>query len=526
MPLAGQEAAEVEDAAEEAAAPAGTARFFLDDRPIASLGFVLRGDGPRFALAPLAQAFGVEMLVGPLGDSHTLLFDDERVIVGPDSPSFVTISPEGVLREELTRLSSSPMKTPSGLKVPLDFLAKAFGERLGYDLSWDLGAQRLDARRRMLRMLDAEIEVVHQFRVSTVEIRLSERPRWRFERSEGAVDVLFLGDRLQMVEALDVGGDPLIESVDVSEGRIRVALRENATATEPRLVGGTPARLVLDVYRSRRSASADEAAPELDARSERPGIRTIVLDPGHGGSETGAIGRSGTVEKDLALRVARMLASSLQRRMPVRVVLTRDEDVDVPHATRVAIANQNKADLFISLHLNSYFGSAPHGAETYFLSREASDRLAAAAAERENASLSDVERADMADLELILWDLAQSHHLAESQRFANLVQEELNQTLGLRDRGVRQAPFRVLMGADMPAVLVELGFLSNPEEEAKLKSPAYLAELVESLVRAVRRFKVQAEARPSTSSAPSPTAAAPPADPSPAAGGAGVEGRP
>ncbi len=138
-------------------------------------------------------------------------------------------------------------------------------------------------------------------------------------------------------------------------------------------------------------------------------------------------------------------------------------------------------------------GSRPRGAETYFLSREASDQLAAAVAAAENAAApgNDLEL----DLQMILWDLAQSYDLAKSQRFANLVQEELNLALGLRDRGVRQAPFTVLMGAKMPAVLVELGFLSNPEEEERLKSPVYRAELVDALVQAVSRFKRQIEDR-------------------------------
>ena len=116
------------------------------------------------------------------------------------------------------------------------------------------------------------------------------------------------------------------------------------------------------------------------------------------------------------------------------------------------------------------------------------------AAEAENASPGDGTGEDPEfGLQLILWDLAQSYHLAESQRFATLVQEELNLTLGLRDRGVKQAPFRVLMGAMMPAVLVELGFLSNPAEEARLQDASYLTELVDSLVRAVVRFKAQVE---------------------------------
>ena len=122
---------------------------------------------------------------------------------------------------------------------------------------------------------------------------------------------------------------------------------------------------------------------------------------------------------------------------------------------------------------------------------------AASAAAAENAPAPGAgegpEEDPLYDLQLILWDLAQSHHLAESQRLAGLIQEELNTTLSLRDRGVRQAPFRVLMGAAMPAVLVELGFLSNSQEEARLQDPAYRAELVEALVRAVTRYRAQGE---------------------------------
>src|SRR6185436_4291547 len=165
-----------------------------------------------------------------------------------------------------------------------------------------------------------------------------------------------------------------------------------------------------------------------------------------------------------------------------------------------AIANQNKADLFISLHLNSSLGSGAHGAETYFLNAEASDAAAARMAEAENAAGQALPEGttgvEAQDLELILWDLAQTHHLLESQRFAAMIQGELNQTLQLRDRGVKQAPFRVLNGAAMPAVLVELGFISNPDEEKKLQDAAYRAELTTSLARAIGRYKALVEHKP------------------------------
>jgi N-acetylmuramoyl-L-alanine amidase len=196
------------------------------------------------------------------------------------------------------------------------------------------------------------------------------------------------------------------------------------------------------------------------------------------------------------------------------------------------MANQNKADLFISIHLNSSLGSGAYGTETYFLSAEATDAPAARAAAAENLEAAPggtpADSQDMQDLQLILWDLAQSQHLAESQRFAKLVQGELNQALQLRDRGVKQAPFRVLRGAAMPAVLVELGFLSNPDEEKKLQDPEYRGQLIAALARAIQRYKALVENRPDPTlpvPAPGPGAPLTPV-PSPTPGGEGGPGAP
>jgi N-acetylmuramoyl-L-alanine amidase len=236
-----------------------------------------------------------------------------------------------------------------------------------------------------------------------------------------------------------------------------------------------------------------------------PPATVIVLDPGHGGDETGALGPSGAREKDLVLMIAHSLERRLEERLGVRVILTREEDQNLGLDARSAIANQHQAALFISLHLNAAWGGRAKatGAETYFLSLAASDARAAESAALENRS--DDGSVDISadpdvddDLRMILWDLAQTHHLGESQRFARIVQEELDTTLGLRDRGVKQAPFRVLMGAAMPAVLVELGFISNPEEEARLLDPEYRSRLVDALVRAVQRFQGGGPREPGT----------------------------
>ncbi|HET9301102.1 MAG TPA: N-acetylmuramoyl-L-alanine amidase [Candidatus Polarisedimenticolaceae bacterium] len=245
-----------------------------------------------------------------------------------------------------------------------------------------------------------------------------------------------------------------------------------------------PWRLVLDLQGRR---------PPGQAGTMRVAPATvIVLDPGHGGVETGAVGPGGVQEKEVVLDLARRLQAVLQREPGVAVVLTRDEDRQVARDERTAIANQNRAELFVSLHLNSSPAKGAAGAETYFLSAEATDDEARALAGMENVVQTAAGGGQT--LDLILWDLAQNQYLAESGRLAQAVQRELNELAGTKDRGVRQAPFTVLMGATMPAILVELGFVSNSAEEARLKDSAYRDRIVEALARAIQGFRQQVAA--------------------------------
>ncbi len=474
---------------EQRSYPSGVAKLVFEGRHISTVPFSATPRGPLLNLPAIAAVLGVEIVVGPLGDSHRLILKDKEVIVGPERAVTVIVAREEGRPEEIQTFNQAPIKTALGLEVPLEFIAKILGDEVGIDFAWDAETLELDLSRRQVRMLDVSVDVFHQHS-STVEIRFSAVPRYRIERSSGAVEIRLVGDRIEVPVDTSRARSELVERVAVAPDRVRVELAPGAGAAEPRLLEEGGARLVIEVFRqTARSGLGSEGGFEL-----KPGIRTIVIDPGHGGVESGAVGLNGSEEKNLSLAIARSLQRLLERRLRLRVVLTRDGDVEVPLETRTALANQNQADLFISLHFNSYLGVSAHGAETYFLSREASDRVAADVAARENQAGGGEADPESA-LQLILWDLAQSYHLAESQRFANLVQEELNLTLGLRNRGVKQAPFRVLTGATMPAVLVELGFISNPEEEAKLQSPIYQADLVDSLFRAIRRFKTQMEAR-------------------------------
>lgn len=485
--------------------PTGTATLEIGGQPAAAVPFLLPPMGPLFALEPVANALGVDLRIGPYGESHTLYFDGTKINVGPGMPTILRMPTDGGRGdEELVQLRQPPLKGPMGLVVSLDFLEMSFGEHRGIQFTWQPEELRLEVVRRQLEVLEASVDVVNQPLVSTVVIQLPKAPRYRVEDMPGAMEIVLLGDRLAPRPPQSTEDGALVTGVRTFPDRIRLELRDEAKATEPRLQEGSVVRLIIEVFRQQITTTDEPAAEDPFAgrpADSRGGIRTIVLDPGHGGEETGAIGKNGTMEKDLNLVIARALRQALERRLPVDVILTRDGDYDIPHDTRTAIANQNKADLFISLHFNSYFGRSAQGAETFFLSREASDQQAAEAAAFENrSSETDTPEGggpldEELDLEMILWDLAQSYHLAGSQRFANLVQEELNDALGLRNRGVKQAPFRVLIGADMPAVLVELGFLSNPKEEEKLQSPLYRSQLVDALVRATSRFKAQIEAR-------------------------------
>jgi N-acetylmuramoyl-L-alanine amidase len=226
-----------------------------------------------------------------------------------------------------------------------------------------------------------------------------------------------------------------------------------------------------------------------------PSIRTIVLDPGHGGDELGTRGSNGTIEKDLTLDVARRLKNLLEGRLGIRVVLTRDDDRLVPLDERASIANNNKADLFISLHANSSPNKDAKGAEVYYLSLDGLNDEARKMAETPQGRPLPTFGGGSRDIDLILWDMAQARHLAESSVFAGIIEEELRRRVEMSARAIQQAPFRVLVAANMPAVLVEMAFLSNPQQETQLATDEFKNGVVQSLYDAILRYRARIEAQ-------------------------------
>ena len=193
IPVPAQEAQEDEPAP----MPTGNAGLVMPGKPGFSVPFTITPDGPRFALAPLAAALGVELRIGPIGESHTLIFGDKKILVGPDRALMVTVSTDGKDQEEVLSLSGLPMRDAQGLKVPIDFLERSFGEHLNYQFAWDSERLRLEITRPEARELDGSIDLRHQYGFSIVEIQLSDRPRYRVEREPGALVIQLIGDRLR-----------------------------------------------------------------------------------------------------------------------------------------------------------------------------------------------------------------------------------------------------------------------------------------------------------------------------------------
>ncbi len=220
-------------------------------------------------------------------------------------------------------------------------------------------------------------------------------------------------------------------------------------------------------------------------------IKTVVIDPGHGGLEPGAKGRLGTLEKNIALAISLKLKSIIERKLALRVVLTREEDVDVSLENRAAKANNNKADLFLSIHANSSYRKEARGSETFFLGTEATDEEARRLAYLEN-NPTEFEKGIVGEnedeIKMILWDMAQAAYLKQSSLLAESIQNELNMLLGTVNRGIKQLPFKVLTGVACPAVLIEVAFISNPEEERMLKREDFQNKIAQAIYEGLESY--------------------------------------
>jgi N-acetylmuramoyl-L-alanine amidase len=391
-----------------------------------------------------------------------------------------------------------------------EFFQKVFGPMAGLPFVWDRAARTLSVRRSEIAEITVETSVVEIGETTKVVFRFSQTPSYAVETTAENVILHLPNARLVAPSPEKLLDSPRVARLLVRGGDITIVFRGKGLVPNVYALG-TPPRLVVDVAKGVAPSPYGGRAPAPAPGPPPPSkAKTVVLDPGHGGAEEGAKGPGGLLEKDATLALVKTVQEALARR-GYRVVTTRLSDATVGLDDRAATANAAKADVFLSIHFNASRAATAHGTEVYYLSLDASDRAAALLAESENAAPASTpdtaeKNAAMRDLDLILWDLAQNQHLSASARLAEIVQADFNRLLGITTRGVKQAPFRVLVGVNAPAVLVEVAFITNPEEETRISSDEFRRQAAETLAGSVDTFF-----RTADSVAPVPYAPKPPA---------------
>jgi N-acetylmuramoyl-L-alanine amidase len=308
-----------------------------------------------------------------------------------------------------------------------------------------------------------------------------------------------LGKQVQETLTINDGILRRVRTGQFQPDQIRVVLDVNSLDTYRIFTLENPDRVVIDVHAPEQSEEEKKSRKALAKAATEGGqsvsgslieqlgldIQTIMLDPGHGGKDPGAV-CSGIMEKDINLRLSKILGEILEEK-GYRVLYTRTTDMFIPLEERTAKANAKSTDLFISLHVNAHRSSKIHGLEVYYLNL-ASSKEAVRVAARENS----VSEKKISDLQLILSDLMLNSKIEESEKLAQRVMDSTldysKQFYKVNDHGVRRAPFYVLMGAQMPAILIELGYLTNPKERKKLQDYAYLKRMAWGVVQGIKTY--------------------------------------
>jgi N-acetylmuramoyl-L-alanine amidase len=450
-------------------------------------------------LDDLATLFQLAVREDALAGGVTVTYKGRTVVASTDQPM-------ASINGRVVTLPAPIARAGRRLLVPLDFIPRAIAPI--YDSPIEL--------RRASRLL-----IVGNVRVPRVAIRLEAAgpptrltldvvPPLVVSTASDAGRVLVRVD----ADALDIATTPagagLIDQIRTGDQTTTIAIALNARAGMPRISTITTnesARVLVEVPLAAQQDTAaptpapppapvpapTEAAPLLGARTAK--LQTMVVDAGHGGEDNGARGPKGTLEKQVTLEAARRLKTLVESRLGVRVVMTREDDRAVSLDERDAIANNSKADLFLSLHANASPAASVKGTEVYYLRLDRAGeeaRRTAAATELILPVIGGITR----PIDIIPWDLAQASHVDASSRFASMLEEELEKRLPAGPRPLQQAPMRVLSGANMPAALVEMVYLTNGEQEQRVKSDEFQGAVVEAIYGAVVRFKAYLEAAP------------------------------
>jgi len=469
--------------------PPGAALTILSKDGRRPLPLTIVSDQEFVALDDLAASFQLAVHEETLG-ALTVSYKGKTIVLTADQ-TLASVS------GRLISLPAAPARSGRRWLVPVEFISRALAPI--YDT-------RLELRKPSRLLLVGDVRVP---RVTTRYDPLGASGRLTIDATPRAsatvtqdglrLSVKFDADALDLPSPiLPALSDPsLVQSVRLADAttlafELGPRFGTFRAASQP---VDTTMRLVLDIAAAQGTEpAAPQPAPQPPQTSELPPafgtssspVRTITIDPGHGGEDEGVRGAVGTREKDLALSVARRLKAALEGRLGIRVILTRDDDRNVAIDERTAIANNNKADLFISLHANGSMRSSTAGALVICAAFDSAAQAAAIAGGGERVP---TFGGGLRDIELVRWDLAQTRHLDQSNTFAALVGQQLTGRIPLASRASESAPLRVLESANMPAVLIEMGYLTNPEQEKLLVSDAFQNGVVAGVYDAVLRFR-------------------------------------
>ena len=469
-------------------------------RPLATRVF---GGQEMFALDDLARLFNLAVREDAAAGGISITSGTQTVVLSQQQP-LASVS------GRMISLPAAAVRDGRAWYVPVDFVSRALvpihSTRLELRkpsrllLVGDIRMPRVAARVEPLGSITRVTLEVAPPTPHTVTQDGQQRLIVRFEADALDAPDIRAGATTDTLQNIRAGDTPQAITIDLGPrfasfraadqpgpaGSTRIVIDLVAQTEAPPPAGGQP-----PASGQAPAPAAPPAQPETPPLLDLPpagGLRTIVIDAGHGGDDTGAKGEKGTLEKNVTLSVARRLKASIETRLGVRVLLTRDGDQSVASDQRAALANNNKADLFISLHANASVRPGVAGIEVFYLTLEGYGAEAQRLATGRADSLP-VLGGGTRDIEITPWEMAQARHVDQSAAFARAVEAALRDRVTMSPRALQQAPLRVLVGVNMPAVLVEMGFLTNPQEEQQLAGDERQNTIVQALVDGVLRYR-------------------------------------
>lgn len=451
-----------------------------------------------FALDDLSRLFSLSLKEDTLAGGLTVMAGTQTIVLSPQQPL-------ASVAGRMISLPSAPVRDGRMWYVPVDFVSRALAP---------VSPVKIELRKpsRLLIVGDVRIPRVAG-RVETlgtltrVTLDVAPPTAHTVAQEGGKVVVHFDADALDAADLKTNATSDTLVGMRATDGPPAVILDLGPrfatlrSSDQPAPAGA--ARIVIDLAAQPETPVPGQSQPAQPAQPQPPqpqetpplldlplagGVRTIVIDAGHGGDDVGAKGPDGTLEKNVTLGVARRLKASIEARLGARVLLTRDGDQTVSPDQRAALANNNKADLFISLHASASLRPSVAGAQVFYLTL-AGYGTDPSQSSRGNPEALPVVGGGSRQIEVIPWEMAQGRYLQQSAAFAGAIESALRERVPMSPRSLQQGPFRVLVGANMPAVLVEMGFLTNPEQERQLAGDALQNTIAQALTEGIVRYR-------------------------------------